>query len=130
MSQDRTIVFPNGILGFDALHAFKIFHKQQDRAMVYWLQSEENPLIAFLLVDPSSFGLNFSFTLTDAEQAILQSESPDEIEVFLILAKDTEAKQGIQANIGAPIVINTVKRLGMQKVLYDLDFTGKIEEKS
>lgn len=128
MSADRVIVFPRGILGFEELHTFKIFHKQQDRSMVYWLQSETNPLIAFLLVDPASFGLNFSFNLTDEEQELLQSESPEEIEVFLVLAKDKESQQGIQANIGAPIVINTVKRLGLQKVLYNLDFTGNIEE--
>ncbi len=127
MSHDRTIMFPNGILGFEELHAFKIFHKQQDRTTVFWLQSEENPLIAFLVVDPATFGLNFSFNLTDAEQALLQSERPEEIEVFLVLAKDGDAKQGIQANIGAPILINTVKRLGMQKVLYQYDFTGNIE---
>lgn len=129
MSTDRTIMFPKGILGFEELHAFTIIHKQKDQAMVYWLQSEESPLIAFPLVDPASFGLIFSFSLTDAEQELLQSKNPEEIEVFLILAKDAEAKQGIQANIGGPIVINKVKRLGIQKVLHELDFTGKIEGK-
>jgi flagellar assembly factor FliW len=129
MSQESTIMFPNGILGFEELRAFTIIQKQKDQATVYWLQSEENPLIAFPLVDPANYGLTFSFDLTDAEQALLQSNSPEEIEVFLILAKDTEAKQGIQANIGGPIVINKVKRLGMQKVLYQVNFTGKIEGK-
>ena len=128
MAKDSIITFPKGILGFEELRAFRIYHKKQDRAMVYWLQSEENPLIAFPLVDPVRFGLNFSFNLSDDEQTLLQGESPEEIEVFLILAKDAEADAEIQANISAPIVINTVKRLGLQKVLYALDFTGKIEE--
>lgn len=129
MSEDRTIMFPKGILGFAEHRSFKIFHKQQDRAMVYWLQSEENPLIAFPLVDPAVFGLNFSFNLSDEEQKMLESESSEGIEVFLILAKDAESGPGVQANIAAPIVINTVKRRGLQKVLYALDFTGSIEEK-
>lgn len=129
MAKDSSITFPKGILGFEEHRAFKILHKQQDRAIVYWLESEENPLIAFPLVDPVSIGFNFSFTLSDEEQKLLQSENRDEIEVFLILAKNVEAKQGIQANIAAPIVINTAKRIGFQKVLYDLDFTVNVEEK-
>ena len=135
MKDDLTIDFPQGILGFEDHTRFQIVHRKQNNAEIYWLQSLDNQGITMPLIDPAASGLNFSLNLSDEEQDLLQVEKEADLAVFLILAKnmgDQAAGQpaAIQANISGPIVINVQKRVGFQKIIYDMEFSLNIEEKS
>lgn len=115
------LIFPKGIPGFENQTKYNLFHSDTESGRVYWIESCDSPGIAFTLVDPNLYGLNYVLELTDEEQSLLQAESADEVAVFLMLWKQENADQkvqtGLHANLDGPILINVEKSLGMQKIL-------------
>ncbi|MBK1720294.1 flagellar assembly protein FliW [Thiocystis violacea] len=115
------IVFPNGIPGFEDLKRYRLEHSDTESGRVYRMHSEDEPGIAFTLVDPRFYALNYVLELSDEEQSLLQAEGPEEIIVLLMLWKnedpEPEAKPGLHANIDGPILINVAKCLGLQKII-------------
>lgn len=131
---DSILTFPNGMPGFEKSTRYKLFHDvQEQQAIVHWLQSLDEPDVAFALVDPEVFGLSYEFVLTDEEQQLLKMESVDDIAVLLIAYKpqpDADSKANINANISGPIVLNTRTRLGMQKILVGLEADATLKGQS
>jgi len=121
---ESILTFPLGFSGFENCTRFKLFHEDKEQPMVHWLQSIDEPDVAFALVDPATFGINYEFTLTDEEERLLQMEKVEDIAVLLIAYKpqpDASSSANINANINGPIVLNTRARIGMQKVLVGLE---------
>ena len=130
---ESILTFPKGMPGFEGSTRYKLFHDDQEQqVVVHWLQSIDEPDVAFALVDPAVFGLNYEFSLTDEEEQLLKMESVDDIAVLLIAYKpqpDADSKANINANINGPIVLNTRTRLGMQKVLVGLEADVTLKSK-
>ena len=130
---ESILTFPNGIPGFEGSTRYKLFHDDQEQqVVVHWLQSIDEPDVAFALVDPAVFGLNYEFTLTDEEVQLLKMESVEDIAVLLMAYKpepDAASKANINANINGPIVLNMRTRLGMQKVLVGLEADVTLKSK-
>ena len=122
---ESILTFPNGMPGFEKSTRYKLFHDDQEQqAVVHWLQSLDEPDIAFALVDPAVFGLNYEFALTDEEEQLLQMKSVEDIAILLMAYKpepNPASKANINANINGPIVLNMRTRLGMQKILVGLE---------
>jgi len=122
---ESILTFPKGMPGFEGSTRYKLFHDDQEQQIVvHWLQSIDEPDVAFALVDPAVFGLNYEFVLSDEEEQLLKMESVDDIAVLLIAYKpqpDADSKANINANINGPVVLNTRSRIGMQKVLVGLE---------
>lgn len=120
---ESILTFPRGMLGFENSTRYKLFHEDKEQPVVHWLQSLDNPDLAFSVVDPARFGLNYEISLTDEEVGLLQVESADDIAVMLIAYKpqlDEIAGTSVSANINGPVILNTRTRLGLQKVLVGL----------
>jgi flagellar assembly factor FliW len=116
----KVITFPQGIPGFETYTKYTIFHKQENRSNVYWLESLDTPRVTFTLVDPTDYGLNYALDLNDEEQKLLEADDPADLAVLLMLSKKEEGQaqpSSLHANIAGPIVLNLPKRLGVQKVL-------------
>jgi flagellar assembly factor FliW len=130
---ESILTFPKGMPGFEGSTRYKLFHDDQEQqVVVHWLQSIDEPDVAFALVDPAVFGLNYEFSLTDEEEQLLQMKSVDDIAVLLIAYKpqpDADSKANINANINGPIVLNMRARLGMQKVLVGLEADVTLKSK-
>jgi flagellar assembly factor FliW len=121
---DSILDFPKGMPGFENCTRYKLFHQEQDRPVVHWLQSLDEPDVAFALVDPAKFGINYEFVLSDEEINLLQMDQVDELAILLIAYKPQEnpnSKANINANINGPVIINIRSRRGMQKVLVGLE---------
>ena len=122
---ESILTFPKGMPGFEGSTRYKLFHDDQEQQIVvHWLQSIDEPDVAFALVDPAVFGLNYEFVLSDEEEQLLKMESVDDIAVLLIAYKpqpDADSKANINANINGPVVLNTRSRIGMQKILVGLE---------
>lgn len=116
---EKVINFPNGLVGFEQNKRFMLVH-EADKAQPasYTLQSLDDPTIAFQIVDPTTLGFNYELSLSDAENALLQTPAADDIAVMQVLFKQEEGgKAGISPNLRAPLVINTRLRVGLQKVM-------------
>ncbi len=110
------IQFPNGLAGFEELHTFKLFH-EEGKPTVFYLQSVDDPEIQFPVVNPDTYQVSYECVLSDDEAALLQLDDPGEIAVLVTLAQGGRKDGGIHANFMGPILLNTAKRIGLQKHL-------------
>jgi flagellar assembly factor FliW len=118
----NTIInFPNGIPGFEDQTRFKLFHQEGDNPLVFWLQSLDDESLAFSVAQPSIFNINYNFVLTDAEEAILEIKDTSDILILIMLHKDPSDQSAIKGSIKSPLVINSAKRIGLQKILTQVD---------
>jgi flagellar assembly factor FliW len=128
------IIFPKGIPGFDNEQRFKLFH-QENSDVVYWLQSLDNEDLTFSVAHPARFHINYSFVLSDDEEKLLDIEEGDDLLIMILLHKEdseqsTHSKPTIKGSIKAPLVINSNKRLGMQKIFAEIEQSITLAEKS
>lgn len=124
INPDTILTFPRGLPGFEGCGRYQLLHEDKAGPVVFYLQSLDDPAVAFSIVDPALFGFNYELTLSDDEAALLQAENPAELAVVLMVYKPFGAADeravfqgGVSANINGPLVLNLGKKLGLQKVL-------------
>jgi len=115
-TEDFIISFEDGLFGFEHLHNY-LFIKTEDD-LFYWLNSIEQPEIAFPLIGTR----------------VIDEKFPTEIEYesfgIVILSKNPP---DIKVNLKAPVYINHDKKTGFQKIIdndkYPIDYSLFVEEK-
>jgi len=115
------INFPNGIPGFEDQTRFKLFHQEGDNPLIFWLQSLDDESLVFSVAQPSIFNINYDFTLSDTEEAILGIEDISDVLILIMLHKESSDQSAIKGSIKSPLVINSAKRIGLQKILIQVD---------
>jgi len=115
------INFPNGIPGFEDQTRFKLFHQEGGNPLIFWLQSLDDESLTFSVAQPSIFNINYNFVLNDAEEAVLGIEDTADALILIILHKDESDQPTIKGSIKAPLVINSAKRIGLQKILAQVE---------
>lgn len=113
---ETLITFDAGLPGFENLTRFKLFH-EEGKPTVFWLQAIDDPDVQFAIADPSTFNVTYEISLSDDELATLKLASSEDLAVLVTLAKNDDQAAGLHANFMGPILINTRERLGMQKLL-------------
>jgi flagellar assembly factor FliW len=126
----RVITFPRGIPGFEKNTQWTLFHELDDKGervsgVVVHLQSIDDETVSLPLTEPSLFGFNYDLVLTDSEVAEIKLEDPEDVLVLVTLSNKNIVPQSgsnlplanMNANISAPILINTKSRIGVQKIL-------------
>ncbi|NOQ15732.1 MAG: flagellar biosynthesis protein FliW [Methyloprofundus sp.] len=128
---DTVITFPHGLPGFENDTRFKFFH-QEGSDIVYWLQSLDNEEVLFSVAHPAQFNINYNFTLTDAEEALLKLDNVDDLIIMMLLHKsdDESAQPTIKGSIQAPLVINGKTRIAIQKSLPKVEQSITLTETS
>ena len=124
------INFPNGIPGFEDQTRFKLFHQEGDNPLVFWLHSLDDEALVFSVAQPSIFNINYNFALNDAEEAMLGIEDPADTLVLIILHKDESDQPTVKGAMKSPLVINAAKRIGLQKVLTEVEQSITLTEAS
>ncbi len=121
--------FPRGLPGFEHCVRWKLLHEDggDSRSLpaVYMLHSLDDPDVVLPITDPTVFGVNYEFVLSDSEVAELQLDDPGDLLILAILfgdgnvpsAADSAAIPQISAQISAPLLINIRTQMGFQKVL-------------
>jgi flagellar assembly factor FliW len=119
LKRENIIHFPEGLIGFESLKDFNVLSSETEKDL-HWLQPVEASDIEFAVTFPQIFQINYELTLTDDEEKLLQIEDGDELIVLVTLSKKTKAGENdtlLNANFIAPIIINSNKQLGFQKIL-------------
>jgi flagellar assembly factor FliW len=116
---EKVLTFPQGIPGFETYTRFRLFHKEENDASAYWLESCDAPTVTFTLVDPTVYGLNYELHLDEDEERILGTSDPRDLAVLMMLSKKEENGRpgALNANISGPIIVNPKARTGLQKVI-------------
>lgn len=131
ISSDGIITFPLGLPGFEGRKHFRLF-REEGSEIVYWLQSVEDESLTFSVAHPAHFNINYNFVLTDEEEALLQLQNIDDVVILILLHKDNESEAGkptIKGSIKSPLVINSDKRIGLQKVLVAIEQSITLTER-
>jgi flagellar assembly factor FliW len=121
----RVLAFPQGLAGFEGCTRFALFHREGGEPGFFILQSIDDPDISFLVTDPARFGFDYEIALSDEEVTLLQLATAVEATVVVILLRELAAdgSEGpVQANLKAPLILNTIARRGLQHVFARLDY--------
>lgn len=114
---EELLSFPEGILGFADLKKFVLLDDPNDDIFA-WLQSCEEPAIAFPVLEPELLSTQAKFSLAKSDIEALKMHSPEKARHFCIITIPDDPTQ-MTANLKAPIVINVEAKLARQCVLQD-----------
>jgi flagellar assembly factor FliW len=121
VSDDRIITFPKGILGFPACKQFCLLQPADD-SVFFWLQSVEDPSLAFVVTDPVSFVADYSVPIREDQMMELKLSAIEDAQVFVIVNK---VEGSLTGNLQGPLVINTLGRVAEQMVLAEKRWTTR-----
>lgn len=114
---DDLLTFPEGILGFSDLKRFVLLDDPNDDIFA-WLQSCDEPAVAFPVLEPELFSDNYKVTLAKTDLDALRLANLDGARQFCIITIPDDPTQ-MTANMKAPVVINVAMKMARQCVLQD-----------
>ncbi len=116
VESNAIIEFVRPILGFEHLKEFALFDHDEESPFK-WLQSLEDASLAFVVTNPTLFGLTYEFHLPSDACELLAIQSAEEAQVLTIVTIPDEVPAHITANLLAPIVFHNDSRQAMQIVI-------------
>ena len=116
--KSEIVTMIRGILGFDAFKYF-IIVSLKGQEPFKWLQSLEDPNLAFLMIDPLYFMPNYLVDIHPNDLAILDAVNINNIIVFVFVSIPKGQPGMMSANLQAPVVINKENMKAAQMVLGD-----------
>ncbi len=125
VSKNEIIQIPQGVLGFSEYKNFCLLDSG-DETLILWLQSLENPELAFPLLEPKIFKSDYSVKLSAAELRELKLENVNQSAVLSILTIPDDPTR-MTANLKAPLVINLKLQIAKQVVLQENEYPIKQE---
>ncbi len=119
------VTFSEGLLGFENLKKYFVVDPG-DSTLILWLQSTEDEKVAFPIIEPKIFKPDYIAKLLPADLNGLDLESLQSAKLYSILTIPANVTE-MSANLKAPIVINSTKKVGKQIVLQDSKLSVKHE---
>jgi flagellar assembly factor FliW len=114
------ITFPRGMIGMADLSRFVMMPLAAQEPTFYWLQSLDDPTVAFLVVDPTRFFKDYSVSIREETQADLNLADAKDGQLLVICNRVGE---WITGNLQGPLVINARTRMAQQVVLTEKKWT-------
>ncbi|HTL29719.1 MAG TPA: flagellar assembly protein FliW, partial [Tepidisphaeraceae bacterium] len=121
VDDDRIITVPKGLLGFPNFTRYALIQTGEENYF-FWLQSIDEPNLAFVVTDPSIFFKDYEVPIREETQSELQLTDVGFAQVFVICNKVDEWLTG---NLLGPIVVNAQNRMGQQVVLTEKKWTTR-----
>ena len=118
----KTLTFPDGLPGFEDCRLFMLLpHHTVEGGKgspFVWLQSLERGDLAFLAIEPHQIFPDYAPHVPRAElDSLCFTEEAALPQLFTLLTVPAGDPAGITANLMAPILINSSKRVAKQVVL-------------
>lgn len=125
IEDNRIFEFCLPIIGFNELSKFVILDFNKD-SFFKWLQSVEDPSLAFPVVSVFSLNVDYTVDLPDNVVEVLKIKDVDSLLVMNIASIPQDNPQETTLNLLAPIVFNIEEHLAGQIILsgsgYDVSF--------
>ncbi len=116
VNDDKLFDFVIPVVGFDELSKFVLLEHTSD-SMFKWLQSIENPLLAFPIVSCANLSMDYVIDLPDSAIEELKVEDVDDLLVMNIASIPTSNPSGATINLLAPLIFNIKNKLAGQIIL-------------
>jgi flagellar assembly factor FliW len=121
VEDERVMTFPRGLLGFPNHTQFALIQTGAGNYF-FWLQSVDDPNLAFVVTDPVTFFKDYDVPVRDETVTELAFTDMKFAQTFVICNKVGDWLTG---NLLGPIVINAENRLGSQIVLTEKKWTTR-----
>lgn len=125
IEEKRIFKFALPIIGFNELKDFVILDLNKE-GFFKWLQSVEDPALAFPIVSVFSMNVNYSIDLPDNVVETLKIQDVESLLVMNIASIPQNNPQDTTINLLAPIIFNLDEMLAGQVILsgsgYDISF--------
>ena len=121
VDDERIITFTKGLLGFPGSSRFALI-QTSDENYFFWLQSTDDPNLAFVVTDPTIFFKDYDIPLRDETREELQLTDESFAQVFVICNKVGDWLTG---NLLGPILVNAQNRIASQVVLTEKKWTTR-----
>jgi flagellar assembly factor FliW len=118
VSDDTLLSFPGGLVGFPAFRRFVVLDPPED-ADYRWLQSVDEPSLAFVIMDVQFLQPNFRTKLSDEGLVELEMTPTDSISMMAVVTIPSDRPDQATANLRAPLVVNERTRQGKQLILHE-----------
>lgn len=126
IEEDRIFNFVMPIIGFDMLHKFIILDPNKD-TLFKWLQSIEDPALAFPIISVSALNLDYIIDLPDNIVETLDIKDVESLLVMNITSIPQDNPKGTTINLLAPLIFNLNNQSAAQVVLsgsgYDISYS-------
>ncbi|APG27348.1 flagellar assembly protein FliW [Syntrophotalea acetylenivorans] len=110
----KTVHFPEGLIGFEHLRDFIVMPNEKEGPL-FWIQSIDDPQIAFVLTDPTNFFLEYRVKPDQRECQKLGIQSQDDCFCLSVVTVPTDRK--ITLNLAAPILFSPSTNRALQVIL-------------
>lgn len=123
VEESQIFSFPMGLLGFADRKQFLVID-HSDNSPFKWLQSIDEPDLAFIITDPLFFRSDYHISVRRNELSVIEPGDEEDLVVSVIMTIP-DNPQDMSANLLAPLIINMGSRKGMQYVLTNHRFPVK-----
>lgn len=111
---EETLHFPEGMIGFEYLRDFIVMPNEKEGPL-FWIQSINDPMIAFVLTDPTNFFLEYRVVPDRVEKAKLGIGEDEES--FTLAVVTVGEDQSVTLNLAAPLLFSPKTNRALQVVL-------------
>ena len=132
IDENRIFTFKLPIIGFDMLKKFVILDPNKE-TLFKWLQSIEDPSLAFPIISVSALDIDYTIDLADSVVDTLEIKNVESLLVMNITSIPQDNPKGTTINLLAPLIFNLDNQTAAQVVLsgsgYDMSYPMFKEDK-
>ncbi len=122
VDEAQEIYFPDGLFGFEKFKKYYLLENPESPFL--WLQSSEEPALAFILIQPNEFKPDYELKIPEEDFKAIQIEDKEkELMHFVIVTIPPGNPAGMTANLQGPVIINVKKKLGKQSISLREDYS-------
>ena len=122
INENLVITLPEGILGFEDFKRYIILDHFDKESPFKWLQSIDDPSLAFVITDPLMFVPEYKAKVSKEEiRNIKLSDASKSVIVVIVNIKIDHSE--ITINLQGPIVINPEEKLAKQVIIRESDYS-------
>lgn len=123
VKESEVITLTEGMLGFSECQRF-IMMDDEIGEPFKWMQSLDIPALAFVVIDPAVILPSYHFSVKKEQIKTLDTTKVDDLNVYVIVTMAANILD-VTVNLQGPLVINPNKRVGLQIVLNDPNFSTR-----
>lgn len=123
ITEEEVITIPAGLPAFEDLKSFVLLPFDEGTPF-YVLQSVQASDVAFITVSPFQYMPDYQVELSESTISQLEIEKEEDVAVYVLLTVQDPFVQ-TTANLQAPVIINTVSKIGKQVFTNDSIYQTK-----
>ena len=116
VSEDKIIVFEDGIIGFPELKKFTLLHDEENGGGIHWLQSLDEEGFAMPVMDPLVVAEDYNPEVEEEMIKKLGEMTPDNLLVLVTVSVPSDLTK-MSVNLQGPIIINVDERKACQVIV-------------